>query len=1247
MILSDLSVRRPVFATVISLVVVVLGMVGYSRLGVREFPDIDAPVVSVETGYPGAANSVVETRITQVVEDAVSGIEGVRTITSKSSDGRSEVSIEFLPSRDVDAAANDVRDRVSRIVDDLPEEVDPPEVVKVDSRSDSVYWLSLASPVRSELELTDYAERHIVDQLATVPGVARVRLGGGSRYAMRVWLDRTSLAATGVTAGDVERALRAENVELPAGRVESTNRELTVRVERAYRTAPEFGRLVVGRGSDGHLVRLRDVATVEVGASDDRTSFRRNGEDTVGLGIVRSAKANTLDVIRAAKARVARINPTLPSDMRLYPSYDASLYIDAAISEVWKTLAITAGVVVLVIFVFLGSMRATLVPAVTVPVSLIGTLFILYLLGFSINLLTLLALVLAIGLVVDDAIVVLENIARRIREGEPRLRAAFLGSRQVGFAVVATTVVLVAVFVPIALLRGNTGRLFSEFALALAGAVCLSTLVALTLSPAMCSVLLRTGKPPRLAGWVESVFDPIRRGYRWLLEALVAHPFASIVIVAGLGASIAGVYRSLPREYAPTEDRGHFRVTVTGPEGASFEQSMRMSRQVERVLLDLIDSGEAQRVLVRVPGSFDNTGDVNSAHGTVLLVPWEQRHRTTDEVMADVDARLAAIPGYRAFTVARSGLFPRSGQPVQFVITGSTFEDLTEWRDVILDRAAANPGLTSVNADYKETKPQLEVVVDADRAAKIGVSSVEVGRTLETMMGYRRVTTYVDRGEEYDVILEARDADKRSPEDLTRIYVRSDTSGALVPLANLVRLREFADSSVRSRYDRLRSITISANLAPGYSLGQALDFLNGVVRDDLHGVPGVAYDGQSREFVESSGALVFTFGISLLLVYLVLAAQFESFLQPLVILLTVPLAVFGGLAGLHLAGDSLNVYSEIALVILIGLAAKNGILIVEFANQLRDEGLAIRDAVLEASVVRLRPILMTGLSTALGAIPLVFASGAGGEARRTIGVVGTRRCDAGHRDDTPGGSVRLRRRGPLHGVPGPARAAARQAARRRRGRVTRRRFSRDRHSAGGTHGTPTHRPESDRSGHRRRPRTRPRPVRSGSPRSAGRTAVATPSTPGRRRHRSARCRWSASGAHCRRTTSRTRRRDPRWASDRTTTPARRSRSWGRRGSAPHGCSCRRTPSPDRGGSRGSRRCRTTSGRRRRARPERVGGSSTRTASRRVSGARRSTVGPTARDRRRSSAVRRCGGRSSRPRPGDASRRRTCRRRDRW
>ncbi|MHC5065421.1 MAG: efflux RND transporter permease subunit, partial [Planctomycetota bacterium] len=588
MILSDISVRRPVLATVISLVVVTLGIIGFSRLRIREYPDVDSPMVSIQTSYPGASANVVENRITQVIEDTVSGIAGIKNVSSTTEDGRSSINVEFVLDRDVDAAANDVRDRISRVMDRLPEEVDPPEISKANSMRDVSFWMNLSSPLRSVPELTDYAERYLVDRMSTVPGVARIMVGGGGRYAMRIWLDREAMAATGVTAGDVEQSLRRENVELPAGRVESTAREFTVRVRRVYNTAEDFGRMVISRGDQGHLVRLQDIARVEVGPSDTRTSFRGLREEMVGLGIIRQEKANSLEVIRNVKGQMASVNRSLPPDMTLHESYDTSVFIEASIAEVYKTLGITALVVIVILFLFLGTIRATIVPAITVPVSLIGTFFVLYILGFSINLLTLLALVLAIGLVVDDSIVVLENIERRVRKGEPALRAAFLGSRQVGFAVVATTIVLVAVFVPISLMQGNTGRLFSEFALAMAGAVVISTFVALTLSPALCARLLRKGAG---GGWltdhVNAGFTKLQNGYRALLGFLLDRPLVVLGTVVVLSSSIFSLFQTLPQEYAPTEDRGSFSVNASGPEGASSEHSLRLSRDIEDVLMEL------------------------------------------------------------------------------------------------------------------------------------------------------------------------------------------------------------------------------------------------------------------------------------------------------------------------------------------------------------------------------------------------------------------------------------------------------------------------------------------------------------------------------------------------------------------------------------------------------------------------------------------------------------------------------------
>ncbi|MGD8292966.1 MAG: efflux RND transporter permease subunit [Desulfobacterales bacterium] len=990
MFLSDVSIRRPVLATVFSMLLIVFGIISFERLPVREYPDIDPPVVSVEARYPGAAAAVVETRVTQIVEDAISGIEGIRSIDSESRDGISEVTVEFFLDRDLEAAVNDIRDRVSRILDNLPDEADPPEIFKVDSNSNVIMWLNLVSNRMDGLELTDYAERYLVDRFSVLDGVARVFVGGARRFAMRIWLDRQAMAAQNVTVADVEQALQNQNVELPAGRVESTRKEFTVRVTRLFKSAEDFGRLVIRQGRDGHLTRLRDVALVERGAEDDRSVLRGNRIPMVGLGIVRQSKANTLDVAQAAKKEAAQVNETLPEGMQLIQSYDTSVFIEASILEVYKTLAITAVLVVAVLFLFLGSLRATLVPAVTVPVSLIATFAVLSIMDFTINLLTLLAMILAIGMVVDDAIVVLENIFRRIQLGEPPLLAAIKGARQVGFAVVATTLVLVAVFVPITFMQGNTGRLFSEFAIALAGAVCISSLVALTLSPMMCSRVLKP-KPPGISSKqsrLTSLHKTVAKRYSRLLIFLMQYKWISVLIFAIILGSTPLFYTLIDKEYAPLEDRGAFFVIADGPEGASFEKSYEMLERMEEVLMPLYEKGEATRVLLRLPASFSSTNEVNSVRGIVVLSQWAERNRSMQEIMQDVNRKLKALPGYRAFSVARRGLGGGTGKPVEFVLGGSDYDELARWRDILIERAAENNGLSNLESDYKENKPQLEVIIDKDRAADVGVSIAQIGRTLETMLGFRQVTTYIDRGEEYDVIIEGKKEQKRTPTDIRNIYVRSETGrGELIPLSSLLSLKEFADSAAKNRFNRLRAITLSATLQSGYLLGDALAYLEKITREELGSAPVIDFKGQSREFVDASRALVFAFGLSLLVVFLVLAAQFESFVHPFTIMLTVPLAVAGALMGLYLAGSSLNVYSQVGILVLIGLAAKNGILIVEFANQLRNQGKSVSEAVLESARTRLRPVLMTSVSTAIGAVPLVLASGAGAESRFTIGIV--------------------------------------------------------------------------------------------------------------------------------------------------------------------------------------------------------------------------------------------------------------------
>jgi len=989
MLITDLSIKRPVLASVLSLLLVAFGTLSYFRLPLREYPDIDPPVVSIETNYPGAAAAVVETRITELLEQSIAGVEGIDTISSTSVDGRSSIDVEFRTGRDVDAAANDIRDRVSRVVDDLPVEADPPEIQKVDSNEDVIMWLNLEGVGYSIPELTDYARRFLIDRFSVLDGVANVRVGGEQTWAMRIWIDRQELAARGLTVADIEDALRRENVELPAGSIESKDRQFTVRLQRSFREPADFAQLVLKKGDDGYLVRLGDVARVSREAAETRTFFRGNAELMVGLGIVKQSTANTIEVARAARDEAARLNTTLPPGMSIKQSYDSSVFVEEAVREVIKTLFIAIGLVVLVVYLFLGSGRATLVPAVTVPVSLVATFIALNLFGFSLNILTLLALVLAIGIVVDDAIIVLENIYRRLEEeNEPPLVAAYRGARQVGFAVVATTLVLISVFVPIAFLGGDIGRLFSEFSLTISAAVAFSSLVALTLCPMLASKILRKKESRNpLTRFIDAAFHRSQRVYLRLLDAVLRRKIISLALFVALAAAASWVLSRLPSEYAPKEDRGAFFVMVNGPEGASHEYLKGYMDEIEKRLMPYVEKGEAIRLLIRTPRAFGQTESFNTGAAVFVLSPFAQR-RPGWEIMDEVRGQLADLPGVTAFPVMRQGFGPRTQKPVQFVIGGPNYEQLVEWRDKLVERIRQdNPGLEGVDWDYKETKPQIEVQIDYDRAADLGVPVETVGRTLETMLGSRRVTTYVEDGEEYDVILEGERDRQRTPAALENIYVRSSRTGELIPLSNVVQLDELADSSTLNRYNRVRSITLEGNVAEGATLGGVLDYLETTAREILPSEVIIDYKGQSKDYREAGQAVLFVFLLGLVIVFLVLAAQFESYVHPVIIMLTVPLAIAGGVFGIWFTGGTLNLYSQVGLIVLVGLAAKNGILIVEFANQLRDEGMAFDAALREASRVRLRPIIMTGITTAAGTLPLVFAFGAGSETRIVIGIV--------------------------------------------------------------------------------------------------------------------------------------------------------------------------------------------------------------------------------------------------------------------
>ncbi|QNP39797.1 efflux RND transporter permease subunit [Lysobacter solisilvae (ex Woo and Kim 2020)] len=990
MLLSDISIKRPVFATVMSLILIVLGVVSFTRLPLRELPDVDPPVVSVNTSYTGASAAVVENRITQVLEDAISGIEGVDLITATSRNGRSDINIEFTLTRDIEGAANDVRDAISRVSNRLPEDVDPPQVAKQDSDSSPIMFLNLSDPTLTAQQLTDYADRNLADQFSSIDGVSSVFIGGGQRYAMRVWLDAKALSARGLTPDDIGTALRRENIELPGGSIESQTREFALRVMRGYQTAESFAGLVVGKGSDGHVITLGEVAKVELATEERRAYYHGNGVPQIGLGIVATSTANSLEVAQKTRALVAQVSKSLPKGMEMTVAFDSTVFTEAAVDEVYTTLAEAIALVLLVVFVFLGSVRAALIPAVTVPVCITAAFMALYACGFSINQLTLLSLVLSIGLVVDDAIVVLENCQRRTDLGEPPLLAAMRGTRQVAFAVIATTIVLIAVFLPIAFMEGNTGRLFRELAVAVAGAVAISGFVALTLTPMMCSLLLR---PHTHKGgfnnWVNERLDTLTRWYRGLVQKVVGRGWLLAAAMVATFVLSGVLFKLVPSELAPAEDRGDFNVSITGPEGAGYDYMVGQMAEIEKRLLTYTgDDKPLARVITRVPGGFGGQNSAfNSARATVFLKPWDEREVTTQEVMDDVRKSLSDLPGVRITAEVRQGLVRGFGRPVQFVLRGPTYETIAQWRNRMLLRMEENPRLLNVDSDYKETLPQIRVEIDKARAADLGVPVQAIGNALQTMLGSLRAGTYEKDGEEYYVIMQAPLENRRSLTDITGLYVRSTTTGKLVPLSNLVKLTENAEAGTLSRFNRMRAITLSAGLAPGYTVGEALEYLRGIAAEELPPEAQVDYRGESREFMKSSGAIFFTFGMALLVVFLVLAAQFESFLHPLVIMLTVPLAMLGALLGLTIWGVSLNLYSQIGIVMLVGLAAKNGILIVEFANQLRDEGRSVLEAIIEAATVRLRPILMTSVAMICGAVPLMLSTGAGAASRASIGVV--------------------------------------------------------------------------------------------------------------------------------------------------------------------------------------------------------------------------------------------------------------------
>ncbi|CZF83923.1 multidrug efflux RND transporter permease subunit [Grimontia marina] len=983
--LSDVSVKRPVVAIVLSLLLLVFGIVSFSKLAVREYPDIDSPVVSVMTRYAGASASIMESQITQVLEDELSGISGIEEITSVSRNGMSRISVEFNIDWNLTEGVSDVRDAVARAQRRLPDEADEPIVSKSNGSGEASIYINLASPEMDRTQLTEYAQRVLEDKFSLLTGVSSVELYGALYKVMYVRLDPVLMAGRGVTTSDITSALRRENLESPGGEIRNDVTKMTVRTERMYQTPEDFDYLVVRTANDGSPIYLKDVADVYIGSQNENATYKNNGVNNLSLGIVPQSDANPLNVAIAVRELVDEFQPFLPEGAKLWVDYDSTVFIERSIDEVYSTLFVTGALVVLVLYIFIGQARATLIPAVTVPVSLISSFIAAYFFGFSINLLTLMALILAIGLVVDDAIVVVENMFHHIEKGETPLVAAFKGTREVGFAVVATTAVLVMVFLPISFMEGMVGKLFTEFSVLLAMSVIFSSIVALTLTPVLGSKILKANvKRGAFNRLVDNFFERFESGYRSAVTVAVKARFvAPLIILTCIGGS-AYLMKNLPAQLVPQEDRGVLMAFVKGAEGTAYNRMVGNMEEVERRLMPLVDKGVLTSISMQAPAFGGMAGD-QTGFVIMQLEDWDKRDQTAAQVLGEVRKALGGIPDIfvRAFMPGFRG---GSSEPVQFILGGPDYQELSKWAQVLLDEVKASPILQGADLDYAETTPELVVSIDRKRAAELGISADEVSNTMEIMLGGKSETTFVDRGEEFDVYLRGDEVRFNSKDDISQIYMRT-RNGDLVSLDTLAEVEEVASAQTLRHFNKQKSITLKANLGDGYTLGNALDFLDVKAIELLPADITISYSGESAEFKDNQSSILIVFGLALLVAYLVLAAQFESFVNPLVVMLTVPMGIFGGFVGLWLTSQGLNIYSQIGMIMLIGMVTKNGILIVEFANQLRDRGEPFEKAIIDASVRRLRPIMMTAFTTIIGAIPLIISTGAGYESRVAVGTV--------------------------------------------------------------------------------------------------------------------------------------------------------------------------------------------------------------------------------------------------------------------
>jgi multidrug efflux pump len=988
MSLYSLSIRRPVLATVFALLIMIFGAVGFYFLGVREYPAVDPPVISVTTQYRGANADVIDSQITEPLEEQINGIDGIRTIESVSRQGRSTVTVEFDLGSDLERAANDVRDRVSRAQQQLPPDAEPPSVSKSDASAPPIVFLNIKSDTRSLMELTEIADKRFKERLQTIEGVSRVDIWGEKTYSMRLRLDPQQLAAYNLTPLDVRRALDRSNVELPSGRIEGETIELTVRTESRLETVENFNSLILKQSEEGQTVRLEDVGTAEIAPRNQRTLLQRDGTPMVGVVLRPLPGSNYIDIVDEFYRRVDNIRADLPSDLELGIGFDNTEPIRDSIDEVQQTIFVAFLLVVLIIFLFLRDWRSTLIPLVVVPIALIGAFFVMYAMGFSINVLTLLALVLAIGLVVDDAIVVLENIYAKIEEGKDTITAGLEGTREIFFAVVATSVSLVIIFAPIIFMGGLTGQLFKEFGLVIAGAVAFSSFVALTLTPMLSTRLLKKrDRKPWIYRKTEPFFEALTDAYRRSLQAFMAHRWMAFVVMGVCAVLIGVLYTTLPQKLAPLEDRSLLRMFATGREGATYEYMSQYVDKMYGAVEENIPEEHRESVISVTSPGFGASSSINSAFMFTRLVPPSERDVSQMAYADSMQAAFSQLEGARTYVSQEPTIsvgFSR-GLPVQYVLQTASVDNLRETLPDFLKAARQQDELAFVDVNLKFNKPELEVDIDRAKANNIGVSPLDVAQTLQLALAEQRVGFFVRDGEQREIIASVAKEDRNEPLDLTSLYVRS-ASGEPVPLDNLVSVSEQATPPQIFRFNRYMSATVSARPAPGNTIEDGIDAMDRVSEEVLGPTFTTTLTGQSRDFQETSNQLFYVFGLALILIYLVLAAQFESFRDPLIILFTVPLALAGALLFLWYFNQSINIFSQIGMIMLIGLVAKNGILIVEFANQRKAAGLSIREAIKDAAAVRFRPILMTALSTILGVLPIALALGAGAESRMPMGI---------------------------------------------------------------------------------------------------------------------------------------------------------------------------------------------------------------------------------------------------------------------